>query len=99
MTVEPLKQQALPVWAIFQLRQSLGLGGLEELLEEFAVNGKFSVEVSRIANAVAILGEDVFDVRFERCFVGLADHIPFSFFGIHAVAAHCCIAENRLRAV
>ncbi len=29
----------------------------------------------RIANAVAVLGEGVFDVRFERCFVGLADHV------------------------
>ena len=39
--------------------------------EELAVNGKLSVEISRIANAVAVLGEGVFDVRFERCFVAM----------------------------
>ena len=31
------------------------------------------------ANAVTVLGEGVFDMRFERCFVGLADHVsPFT---------------------
>ena len=79
LLVQPLQQQALPVRAILQLRQFLGLRGFEELPEEFAVNGKLSVEISRIANAVAVLGEGVFNVRFERCFVGLADHVsPFT---------------------
>ena len=71
LLVQPLQQQALPVRAILQFRQFLGLGGFEELPEEFAVEGKLSVEVSRIANAVAVLGEGVFDVRFERCFVAM----------------------------
>lgn len=72
--VQPLQKQALPARAILELRQLLGLRGFKELPKEFAVDGKLSVEVSRIANAVAALGKGVFDVCFERCFVGLADH-------------------------
>jgi hypothetical protein len=76
--VQPLQHQPLPVRPILQLRQFLGLGGFEKLPEEFAVNSKLPVEVSRITNAIAVLGEGIFDVGFERCFVGLADHTaPF----------------------